>query len=90
MQYFIGVANRHGAVMFFEMTVFMQFLSNVWKSECEVAPALGDPVFLQVVKMAFLVRQCRGLLLFPDVSLLGREKSLLSQLWQYSIIEGVI
>lgn len=45
MQDLVGLANRRGAVMLFEMMVFMQFLSNVWKSECEVTPALSDPVF---------------------------------------------
>lgn len=55
MQYFIDVANRHGTVMVFKMMIFMQFLSDFWKSESEVTPALSEPVFLQVVKMAFLI-----------------------------------
>lgn len=45
--YFIDVAIRHGTVMLLEMMIFMQFLTDTWKSESEVTPALREPVFLQ-------------------------------------------
>lgn len=47
MQYFIDVANRHGTMALFGMMICMQILSSFWKPECEVIPALSEPVVLQ-------------------------------------------